>query len=514
LSSADQGVSETRQLETRYPPPVTPKKHASLASNLAWRALANWSSQLISWAALLVIVRLLTPADFGLVGMSVVLYWYLKFVGQFGITPTVIRNRHLSEEALAQLNTMGLIFGATSFLLACLLAWPAALFFKTPRMAPVAIVTCIALIPLGLRSVPEGLMNREMRLKSLSFFDALRDVTSAAITLLLAWLGFRYWALVVGNLLAETVRSAVILKSRPYRFAWPRLSTIREPLTFARRVLVSGFAWSTYNTLDNVTAGRVLGQSALGLYGMAWNLANTPLEKIVSLVTTLVPAYLSRVQTDLAALRRYVRSLTEAIALAIFPAMIGMALVAREAVPLIMGKKWSGMIGPLQVLCAYATVRSIAAILPKVLTAIGQPRFVMRAEVCGLVLMPIAFWIGSHWGITGIAYGWVAAYPFIALAEYWKTIRSIEMKFSEYVRALRPALDSSAVMVLSVLAVKCVLPAQMTSWLRLTIEVGMGATAYIVTVMLLHRSRALYFLNTLRGLRQPKLQADAGVAAS
>ncbi len=282
---------------------ATSQTHTSFGANLAWRALANWSSQLVSWAALLVVVRLLSPPDFGLVGMSVVLYWYLKFLGEFGITATVIRHQELSEDTLAQLNTMGVVFGVGSFLLACMLAWPVALFFKSPHVVPVALVTCLGLIPLGIRSVPEGLMNRDMRFKSLSLFDALRDIISAIVTVLLAWWGFRYWALVIGNLFSEFARCAIILTVQRHRYAWPRLASIREPLTFGRRVLVSGFAWSTYNTLDNVTAGRVLGQAALGLYAMAWNLANMPLEKVVSLVTTLVPAYLSRVQTDMAALR-------------------------------------------------------------------------------------------------------------------------------------------------------------------------------------------------------------------
>ncbi len=501
---------QTTSGDSRIAPPL---EGGSLASNLAWRALANWSSQLVSWAALLVVVRLLSPSDFGLVGMSVVLFWYLKFLGGFGITPTVIRNRHLSEEAIAQLNTMGVVFGIGSFLLACLFAYPAALFFKTPRMATVAVVTCIALIPTGIRSVPEGLLNREMRFNLLSLLDALRDVLSAVLTVLLAWLGFHYWALVLGILGSECVRCAMILSARRHRFAWPQMATLREPLTFGWRVLISGFAWSTYNTLDNVTAGRVLGESALGLYGMAWNLANTPLEKIVSLVTTLVPAYLSRVQTDLAALRHYVRALTEMIALATFPVTIGLALVAREAVPLIMGRKWDGMIAPLQVLCVYAAVRSVVALLPKVLTACGNPRFVMRVEVMGLVIMPISFWIGSHWGIEGIAFGWVFGYPIIALAEYWKTMKTIEMGMGDYLKALRPALDGSIAMALVVAGLQHSLPSGLSPWLRLVAEIGGGAATYIATVMLLHHERAMHFLNIAKRIRKPKV-VEATAATS
>lgn len=491
--------------------PAPSAKHTSFAANLAWRALANWSSQLVSWAALLVVVRLLSPADFGLVGMSVVLFWYLKFLGAFGITQAVILHRDLSEEALAQLNTMGVFFGIGSFLLACLCAWPVALFFKTPRMAPVAIVTCISLIPLGFRSVPEGLMNQKMRLKSLSLFEVLRDIMSAAVTVLLAWLGFHYWALVLGNLLSEIARCLIVLTVQRHRFAWPRMTAIREPLTFGWRVLVSSFAWSTYNSLDNVTAGRVLGQSALGLYGMAWNLANTPLEKIVSLVTTLIPAYLSRVRTDMAALRHYVRSLTEVIALATFPATIGLALVAREAVPLVMGAKWDGMIVPLEVLSVYAAFRSIVALLPRVLNAIGQARFVMRVEVTGLVLMPLAFWIGSHWGIRGIAFGWVFAYPIIGLAHYWKTLKTIEMTVADYIRAVRPALDGSAAMVLIVGALKWTLPAHQPRWFYPIAEITVGAAVYLATATLLHRERVMHFLGIVKRLKGSRAEERVSV---
>jgi O-antigen/teichoic acid export membrane protein len=505
-----------------FPVKPAPQKDTSLVTNLAWRAAANWSSQLVSWASLLVVVRLLSPSDFGMVGMSIVLYWYLKFIGGFGITPTVIRHRDYTDDILAQLNTMGVFFGVSSFLLACLLAWPAARFFKNSSVVPVAIVTCIALIPLGVRSVPEGLMNTDMSFKWLSLFDALRDILSAVITISLAWLGFRYWALVLGNLFAETARTIFIVAVRPYRFARPRVSTMRAPLIFGWRVLVSGFAWSTYNTLDNVTAGRVLGQSALGLYGMAWNLANLPLEKITSLVTTLVPSYLSRVQNDMGALRHYLRALTEMIALTTFPVMIGLVLVASEAVPVVLGPKWNGMVAPLQVLCFYGALRSVVALLPKVLTAVGNARYVMRVEVLGLFLMPLAFWIGSHWGIKGIAFGWVFAYPVIAIAEYWKTLKTIGMQAADYIGALRPAVDGCIAMAVAVLILQRLLlqrpvlqglaPSSHYAWVGLLLQIAVGAVVYTATVLLLHRGRAIHFLNIAKRMRGPKLQPKAGVA--
>jgi PST family polysaccharide transporter len=356
-----------------------------------------------------------------------------------------------------------------------------------------------------MRSVPEGLLNKDMRFKLLSLFDAGRDLTAAIVTVVLALLGFGFWALVLGNLSATLVRTTAIMLSRPFPYAWPKLQQVRKSVVFSWHVFVSILAWSTYNSLDNITAGRVLGQAALGLYGMAWTIANTPLEKVVSLVTTIVPSYLASVQKEPAALRRYLSTLTEALALITFPATIGLALVAREAVPVIFGNKWIAAILPLEILCVYAAFRSVVALLPKLLTAVGNARFVMRVETSALLVMGTAFYIGSHWGIGGIAFAWVVAYPFVAFPLYWKTMRTIQMPVLDYIRALRPGLDGSIAMAIGVGLLKWGLPSSLPMWLRLTAEIAAGALVYAGVVFTLHRERAMNFWQLARRGRRPKM---------
>jgi len=475
----------------------------SLAHSLAWRAAANWSSQLVSWASFLLIVRLLSPADFGVAAMAVILWPYLRFLGEFGIGQTIITMRDLTEDQIAQLNSVGLLLGFVCFGLGAILAKPLALFFRTPALAPVVIVTCSGLIPLGCKAASEGLLAKEMRFRLLASFEAVLSVVSAIVTLLMAYWGTGYWALVVGNLAGYTVRSILVLIARPYRYALPRPSSLRKPLAFGWHVLVSLVAWSAYERLDNVTAGRVLGQAALGFYGLAWSLANVPLEKLTSLVTTILPSYLAAVQKEPAALRRYLRTLTEVLALATFPTTIGLALVARELIPFAMGKKWEPMVTSLEVLAVYTTFRSIVALLPKVLTAVGNPHFVMWNDLRALIILPCAFYIGSHWGIAGIAWGWVVAYPLVAMPLYWKTFRTIGMNAGEYIRSLRPAMNGILVMTLGVLALKWVLaPLSLPTLARLVLEIVTGAMLYVSTVLLLHRGRIAIFLQLAKNARR------------
>jgi teichuronic acid exporter len=474
----------------------------SLISSVAWNATGDWVSQILSWLSFLIVIRLLTPADFGVVNMALVLLPFLQYISTFGIGRAIVTLRTLTDEQLAQLNTVGLLLGIGGFVLAAILAKPFALFFKTPALTPVVIVICIALIPSGLQVVSGALLNRDMRFRTLSLLNGFCAVVSAAFTLLFAWLGWKYWALVLGNLVATFFRCVFILRSRPQKYAVPHIASIREPLQFGGHVIVSLIALNCYQRLDNLTAGRLLGPAALGLYGMAWTLANVPLEKVTSLVTTVVPSYLAQLQEDPAALRRYLRNLTEGLALATFPATVGLGLVARELIPLALGRKWIGVIPSLEVLSIYAAFRSIVALLPKLLTAVGNPRFVMWNDLAALVILPTSFYVGSRWGIVGIAWGWVVGYPIIAVPLYRKTFLTIGMKRSEYMRALRPALDATIVMTAAVLSVKYVIPAREPLPLRLACEIITGVICYGGTLLLGYRQRVAAFVNTAKSFRR------------
>jgi teichuronic acid exporter len=488
------------QLAPKRPDGVPVPSDRMLVRSIAWSAGSDWATQIFTWLAFLQVMRLLTPADFGIAGMAGILMPYMGQLTGLGLPRAVVALRDLTEDQLAQMNTLSLISATALFLLGVVIAKPFAAFFRTPALAPVFIVACSGLIMSALCAVPNARLAKEMRFRLLSVLTIVCTLTSAAATLIMAFCGFGYWSLLLGNMVSGVVKTIVIQRARPTRLAWPRPKAIREPLRFGWQISISLLAMNSYQRLDNFVAGRVLGPAALGFYGNAWELANVPIEKVASLVTTVIPSFLSAVQDQPAALRRYLRGLTETIALAAFPATIGLSLVAPDAVPLIFGHKWDGMIAPLQVLSFYAAFRAIVALLPKVLVAIQKVRFVMWADLAALILLPIAFYIGSSKGITGIAWAWVVAYPFIVLPLYRKTFRTISMTTAEYLRALRPAVTGTMVMVAVVELVKRGLGAGHPLLFRLALQVVFGALAYSATVWLLHRDRVIAVFRTIQKL--------------
>jgi teichuronic acid exporter len=476
----------------------------SLARSVAWNAASDWGTQLFSWLAFLVVMRLLTPADFGIAALAGVLMPYLGQLTGLGLPRAVVVLRDLTEDQLAQMNALSILSALVLFLLGIAIARPFAAFFRIPALAPVFIVACSGLVTSALCGVPAATLAKQMRFRFLSLLGAATALIAAVATLVMAFWGFRYWALLLGNMFAGLVRTAVILRVRPCRLAWPRVDSIRKPLTFGWQISVSVLAMNSYQRLDNFVAGRTLGAGALGFYGNAWELANVPIEKVASLVTTVIPSYLSAVQDRPAAIRRYLSGLTEMIAMATFPATVGLGLVAHDFVPLVFGKKWDGMIGPLQVLSFYAAFRSIVALLPKVLTAVGNVRYVMWNDLAALLILPLAFYIGSHRGTVGIAWAWVVAYPFIILPLYRKTFQAIDMKPGEYFRALRPALNGTIAMIPAVEWVRYALDPARPLLVRLVLEVAAGAVVYSGVLWILHRERVGALVERVRSLWQAR----------
>jgi PST family polysaccharide transporter len=474
----------------------------SLAVGIAWTAAARWSTQLISWASFVVVTRLLTPSDFGLVGMAVLYCGLLQLVTDaFGTAVTT--HRGLTADQLAQLNTVALMSGLVACLISCGLGIPLGHFFRSPHLPLVVAVMSMMFVASGLRTVPYSLLYKEMRFRLLSILEAVQTVAQALTMMAFAWLGFRYWALVLGSIAGAATIATLQTSCRPYRFGRPRFSSIKSALTFSRHIMVSNLSWYGYSNADFLIAGRVLGQAALGAYTLAWTLATIPLEKVTAIVTTVSYAYFSAAQNDSAALRRYLRILTEGLSIIIFPATLGLGLVASDFVHLVLGRNWEGAILPLEVLGVLSSYRSLVPMLSSILNVIGESRFVMRTMQAALILMPIAFYVGSRWGPAGIACGWGVAYPVIAVCLYRRTFRKINMTWRNYWGAIRPALNGSLVMATAVGMLKYLFISSFPLSVRFGLEVLVGGVAYLLTLIVFYRDRFSVFWKFAWALRDP-----------
>ena len=462
----------------------------------------KWLAQILSWASTLVIARLLTPADYGLVGMAAVYIGLTALLTEFGFGASIVTLRTLTERQVAQINTTAVLFGVAAFLASCAAAAPIAWFYREPRVVAIVIALATGFIIDSIRTVPAATLERELRFKLLGVLEGARAVVLAVATVAFAFAGYSYWSLVLGTLISGALYTAAILWQRRVPFAWPRRAEVGPAMTFSRHVLASRLSWFTYSNADQVIAGKVLGANLLGAYTFGWSLAAIAVDKISAIVTRVAPGFFSAVQHDKPALRRYLANLTEGLALATVPVSIGLALVADQFVLLALGETWRPAILPLRLLACYAAFRSIVTILPVVLMVTGEARFAARVNMAAAIAMPIGFGVGA-WlgGIVGLATAWLVLYPFVTIPLYQRVFQQIDMSPAEYFRAVWPSVASTALMALAVVASRWAMPDALPLAAHFAASVAAGAVVYASALVLLFPDRVRAIKDTLRHLR-------------
>jgi O-antigen/teichoic acid export membrane protein len=358
----------------------------------------------------------------------------------------------------------------------------------------------------GLQVLPRSLMNRDLEYRRLAAVDVVEAAALAGTTLGLALAGMGYWALVLGNVAGALASALVCVALRPHALAWPNdFARIRTAVTYGMHVVSGRLAWYAYSNADFAIVGRVLGKAALGAYSFGWTLAMIPVERVTALLARVTYATFARVQDDHAALRRYVRGFTEAIALLTFPAAAGTALVADLLVRVVLGPQWEAAIVPLRILTLSTLLRSVLPLLPQVLLAIGQAKRSRDQNLVLAIVLPGLFLLASRWGIVAVAAVWVVGYPITAIATMLRsTCRAIGLPLRDYWASLWPATSATVLMAAAVLGARWLvpwelLPPRMRLPGALLGCVAVGAAAYAGALLVLHRPRLQAMLRLVRG---------------
>ena len=504
-------MSESAPVALGAPPDLAPTPQdaatreldRSLIRGIAWTGAMRWSTQILSWASTLIVAHLLAPTDYGLVAMAMVYLGLAQLVNEFGLGTVIVMRRDLAEHQIARLGGLSILLGLGFVALSALLAGPVAQFFGEPTVRWLIMASSLTFITGALQVVPRALLAKDLDFRKLAWADGAEGLLSTAATLGLALLGLGYWALVLGPIAGRSTGTILVNTWRPHRVAWPRqFASIAGAVAFGWHVVVARIAWYLYSNADFAVVGRVLGKVPLGGYTFGWQISSIPIERVTSLVMGVTGPVFSAVQHDKAALRRYLRNLTEGLAFITFPAAIGLALVADVFVLALLGERWRPAIAPLRLLALSAALRSITPLLPQIIVSTGHARRNMQFAIAATILMPGLFYVGTRWGAAGVAGAWVLGYPILVMPMFLlKVLRITGMSLGSYTRALTPAAGATLVMAAAVLGVRFASPVTWPAGVHLAAQALCGAAVYAAVLYGAHRRRIREFWKLLRELR-------------
>lgn len=372
-----------------------------------WTASSNGLNAVLKIVVLVVLARLLSPVDFGIVGAALILIGFSAIFSQLGLGPALVQRRDLEPRHIQTAFAASLAFGLFLAGLLWVTAPAIARFFHIE--ASVDVLRALAWIfPVkGLSGVAECLVQRELKFRWL----ATRDVVSYAlgyglVGIILAWAGWGVWSLVAAQITQTSLNTAILLAFRPPALRpLPSWRAFVELMDFGVGFTAARVANFLANQGDNIVVGRMLGPVALGIYTRAYQLMAVPTTLFGDVLDRVLFPTMARVQGDAPRLASAYLQAVASIALVMLPIGVVMTVLAPELITVLLGPKWVAVIPPFQVFAIGLLFRTSYKMSDSIARATGAVyrRAWRQAIYAGLVF--VGAWVGSRWGVTGVSVG-------------------------------------------------------------------------------------------------------------
>ena len=383
-------------------------KQKTMRGGLA-RLCAQGANFVIRLASLMVLARLLSPRDFGLVGMVTAFTGVLILFRDFGLASAAVQRATVTEEQISTLFWINIFIGALLGLVAVSLAPAIAAFYHEPQLFGVTAVLAVGFLINSAGIQHCALLQRQMRFTALSVIGFVSLIVGTAIAIGGAKAGYGYWALVAMTVASSLIATIGFWLATGWIPGMPhRRAGIRSMMHFGGTLTLNGLvAYVAYNA-DKVMIGRFWGADAIGVYGRGYQLISIPTDNLNSAAGEVAFAALSRLQDDPIRLRSYFLKGFSLLLGLTLPITIACALFADDVVFVFLGPKWKDVVAIFRLLAPTIAILAIINPLGWLIYSLG---LVARSLRIALVFAPIiitGYLIGLPYGPKGVAFAYSA----------------------------------------------------------------------------------------------------------
>lgn len=472
-----------------------------ILSGARWATVLRMAAQIFSWASTIIVVRFISPEDYGLNSMLASPLVLMMLLSTLGLDAALVQAKKIETDEMQSI--FGWLLILNGILFCCYFFGGAVLasYFNEPRLDLLAKALAFIFLLVPFRVIPNALLDRQLNFKLRAQLEITATVTAAVVTLVMAYMGAGVWALVTGVIVSKLLLSVLLMIFMPW-FIVPKFnfSTTRQMLAIGGIITLSGAFTLLSDILITLVAGPKLGAALLGVYGMSADFASLPLAKGMPIINqTMLPAF-SKFQEHRASASYYLEKLLGVTSLAFVPMMVGMACVADTLVLAVMGAKWAPSILPLAIMSLGMIFRMNNILLKTAMTGMGRADLSLKSNFLQLaLLLPLTIY-AMEYGVIALIVAWVGTELLVMVATVQLSKLAFDTSFMRLLRCYRPALVSSAIMGGCVMGIKVLLGNQ-TSMAVLLMAVATGIVSYYLATRLLFLKELQTTLKTVFGDR-------------
>jgi teichuronic acid exporter len=460
-------------------------------SALGWSIGIKLATQIVAWTMTLVVVRMLSPDDYGLIAESQVFVNVLLFA-YMGLGDALIQQKEMPQEVVSRAFGVLLLSSTGLTVLAALGAHPIADWYHEPRLIPLIQIYSFGFLFSGIITLPQAHLTKRLLVKPLLIIDFSSTLIGGLVTVFMVLEGYGVWALMVGWLVSGILKVVLFITLCSGAYVFPRFgfSGLYPLVRFGIFRMLEIMAWITYTSADIIVISHWLGPTATGVYAVAMNFVTLPVNRFLPIINSIAFPAFAQIQEQRVDAHFYAVKALRLLATVSVPIFFGLCATAPEAVAVLLGPKWIIATPTFGVLALATTFRAILFMFPNYLLGIGDARASFWCAVTGVFVFPPAFVIGCQWGIEGVAYSWLIGYPAVFVINSFIASRRGGLDFSAVIAAPVGPMIAGAIMIAAVAAARVALPGGLPPVGSLGILIAVGAMTYCIVLAGLFRRAA------------------------
>lgn len=464
---------------------------------ILWNWLSQFTIQIFQFIVLIILARLLSPQDFGIVGIATVVTGLITIINELGLSAAIIQRKNVSQLHLSTSFWANFMMSTILFIFVVSISSFVADFFQVDMVRPILILSSTGLIIGSLGIVHRALLEKNIDFKKITIVEVSATLVSGIISIFLAINGYGAWSIVLGSI-SNTIVSVLLLWKI---VAWkPSLQFnflhFKELFAFGGNIVGGNFLRYIAMNIDYLIVGKFFGTFSLGYYTLARNLTSFPVQNISwTIMRVAFPAF-SKIQDDDENLRNGYLRVVKYVSLMTFPMLAGLFSVAPEFVSIFYGEKWIPMIILIQIFCVNSAFISIGTLANTIQYSKGRSDLPFKQHIYGIILMPIAVIIGTKYGIVGMSIAVTAGTIFLVLIFQMVTNKLISLNMRSIIKIIIPAATSSIIVMTGIALYRYITVYNIQQIYIFLSSVLIGILLYILSIRILYN----YILDEIKTL--------------
>ncbi|MAL16116.1 MAG: hypothetical protein CL670_11950 [Balneola sp.] len=387
-----------------------------VASSVLYSGLGSVTARLLNAVALFYTLKVISEEQFGIAAIALAFFSTTKAITELGLGTAIVQENRIGRTQVDSLFWTSFILSIVVYGLIYLAAPFVGQFYDTPVLSSMIRVYMLGIIAFSFYMISSKLMMRDLEFKKLAISDNVALASSAGLMIYLAFNGWGAWAIILAELANKVGQMVFCMFFKPYfprfRFSYEQVKHLIE---FGLFTTGSNFFQKFYMNVDYLIIGKFFSMELVGIYSFAYRLVFDTVKELSNVINRVAYPTFAKLQYEIPRLRNYFFTMSRASMLLVGTVMVIIGTYIDWFLPLVGYEKWMDAVPYMRIFVAVGIIQCLVTLLPKLINAKGEAKFIFYFTSANAVLLPVGFLIASQISMMAVALVWLTVYPLASL---------------------------------------------------------------------------------------------------